>query len=162
MTTDEIDTIPFDTINGLQGLISISKDCADEFREAAARIHDDNLRERFVMIYRQRREFGLELRHIVSSLGEAPESSKDLAGELRLLWMELRAALTKGDEQAILRECERAEKAARDAYRDVLLDRDLPPEVRPIIERQEEAVRQSHEGIRRLCHGKDPLFVGSR
>lgn len=151
MTAEQVDTIPFDTINGLQQLISISKDSADEFQKAAACIHNDNLRERFVMISRQRREFAMELKHLVSSLGEVPETSKDLSGEIRLLWLELRAALSRGDEHAILHECERSEKAALHAYCDVLMDPDLPPHVRPCIEHQEDAVRHSREAIYRLA-----------
>ena len=154
MTTDT--TTSYDTVNCLQQLVSISRDSEDGFREASRDVRNQDLKELFTMIARQRGEFGTELKGIVSSLDEDPETSKDLGGEARLLWLELKAALSAGDEHTILFECERGEDAAVNAYRDVLKDYELPPDIRVVVEKQWEAVQKSHERIRHLRIVSDP------
>jgi uncharacterized protein (TIGR02284 family) len=154
MTTDT--TASYDTINCLQQLISISRDSEDGFREAARDVRNQDLKELFAMVAQQRGEFGAELKRIVSSLDEDPESSKDFGGEVRLLWLELKAALSAGDEHTILFECERGEEAAVNAYRDVLKDYTLSPDIRVVVERQWEAVQKSHERMRHLRIVSDP------
>jgi uncharacterized protein (TIGR02284 family) len=158
MTTDttELTAAPFDTINSLQQLISISKDSEDGFREASEGVRNADLKALFTMISTQRREFGAELKRMVSSLDEDPETSKDFAGEVRLLWLELTAAVTAGDEHTILFECERGEDAALNAYRDVLKKVDLAPEIRVPVEHQWEAIQKSHARIRHLRLVSDP------
>lgn len=154
MTTES--SIAYDTLNCLQQLISISRDSEDGFREASSDVRNADLKELFAMIATQRREFGAELKKIVASFDEDPESSKDFSGEVRLLWLELKAALTAGDEYTILFECERGEEAAVNAYRDVLKGYDLPGDIRVMVERQWEAVQKSYERIRHLRLVSDP------
>jgi uncharacterized protein (TIGR02284 family) len=154
--TTELTAAPFDTINSLQQLISISKDSEDGFREAADGVRNADLKELFSMVATQRREFGAELKRIVLSLDEDPETSKDFAGEVRLLWLELAAALSAGNEHTVLFECERGEDAALNAYREVLKNVDLAPEIRVVVEHQWEAVQKSHARIRHLRLVSDP------
>jgi uncharacterized protein (TIGR02284 family) len=53
------------------------------------------------------------------------------------------------DDHAILAECERGEDVAKSAYESAL-DKDLPVEVRTIVERQYRGVKENHDKIRDL------------
>jgi uncharacterized protein (TIGR02284 family) len=63
--------------------------------------------------------------------------------------MGLKAAVTGGDEAAILSECERGEDAAMSGYR-AAFNADVPASVRQIIERQFAEVKEAHNRIRSL------------
>jgi uncharacterized protein (TIGR02284 family) len=51
------------------------------------------------------------------------------------------------DEAAILEECERGEDAAKRSY-GAALKKDLPMDVRTIVERQYNGVKQNHDRVR--------------
>jgi uncharacterized protein (TIGR02284 family) len=53
------------------------------------------------------------------------------------------------DEAAVLAECERGEDVAKTAYEDAL-KKDLPADVRSMIEREYEGVKQHHDRVRQL------------
>jgi uncharacterized protein (TIGR02284 family) len=53
------------------------------------------------------------------------------------------------DEHAVLAECERGEDAAKSAYQ-AALEEDLPPDVKAIVQRQYEGVKENHDRIRDL------------
>jgi uncharacterized protein (TIGR02284 family) len=57
--------------------------------------------------------------------------------------------VTGKDDDAIISECERGEDSAVSNYRDAL-DKDLPANVRSIVERQFASVKQAHDRIRSL------------
>jgi len=149
-------TSPAESVVRLRQLISISEDCRDGYLEASASVRNKDLQELFAMISQQRREFAMELQRLVLSFHGEPDPGKDFPGLVRLFWLELKAAITAGDEHTILYECERSEEAAVNAYRSVLKDTNLPPDVRLTVERQWEAVQKSHERIRHLRIISDP------
>ena len=146
----------------LRQLISISEDCRDGYLEASESVRNKDLKDLFAMISQQRREFAMELQRLVLSFHGEPDPGKDFSGLVRLFWLELKAAITAGDEHTILYECERGEEAAVDAYRGVLKDTNLPPDVRLTVERQWEAVQKSHERIRHLRIVSDPAKQPTR
>jgi uncharacterized protein (TIGR02284 family) len=65
----------------------------------------------------------------------------------------LKSAITGKDELAILTECERGEDVAKAAYAKAL-KADLPPNVRSIVERQYQGVKQNHDRVRDLRNAR--------
>jgi uncharacterized protein (TIGR02284 family) len=64
--------------------------------------------------------------------------------------MDLKAALTKDEEHAVLVECERGEDAAVAEYREAIEHDELPFNVRQTIEQQYASVLASHDRVRDL------------
>jgi uncharacterized protein (TIGR02284 family) len=65
------------------------------------------------------------------------------------VWTNLKAAVTGGDDKAILIECERGEDAAKAAYQEALKS-DLPADVQTLVQRQYKGVMENHDLIKRL------------
>ena len=63
--------------------------------------------------------------------------------------MNIKSTITGMDEAAVLSECERGEDIAKRAYEDALA-KDLPADVRSMVERQYEGVKQHHDRVRQL------------
>ncbi|WP_205499691.1 ferritin-like domain-containing protein [Rufibacter psychrotolerans] len=113
--------------DGLEGYERAAKESTDTARQDAYR--------RFAQ---QRLAFANELNQIIQQHGGIPEFGTTGKGKLYRQWMDLKATLTGGNEEAILGSNIYGEEWAQKAYRDAL-DHELPAEVRGVILRQREA-----------------------
>lgn len=138
-----------DVISCLNGLIETCKDGEEGFREAAGGIERSDLKSLFAEFSLQRAQFAGVLQELVRSLGGDPESDGSFSGALHRGWIELKAALTSNDEQAILNECERGEDSAKSNYKDAL-EKNLPANVADIIQQQSQAILAAHNRIKAL------------
>jgi uncharacterized protein (TIGR02284 family) len=134
----------------LNSLIETCKDGQEGFRSAAENVKSTDFKELFSELSIQREQFAGELQHLVLGLGEEVETSGSFGGTLRRGWMDLKAAITGGDEHAILVECERGEDAAVAEYRDALEHDELPSNVRHVIQQQYMSVQAAHDRVRDL------------
>jgi len=90
-----------------------------------------------------------ELKAEVRRLGGDPDSRGTVAGALHRGWIDLKAAVTGKNEEAIVAECERGEEHAAHVYEDAL-QKDLPLDTRAIVERQYRGVVENLERVRAL------------
>jgi uncharacterized protein (TIGR02284 family) len=90
-----------------------------------------------------------ELKAEVRRLGGDPDSRGTIAGALHRGWIDLKAAVTGKNEEAIVMECERGEEHAAHVYEDAL-QKDLPIDTRAIVERQYRGVVENLERVRAL------------
>ena len=63
--------------------------------------------------------------------------------------MSVKEAFSKRDDKAILEECERGEDFAKAAYKKALA-KDLPADIRAVVERQYHGVIATHDRVRDL------------
>jgi uncharacterized protein (TIGR02284 family) len=64
-------------------------------------------------------------------------------------WIGLKELLTGKDDTAILNECERGEDVAKKSYKKAL-EKDLPPNIRAVVEKQYQGVLQNHDEVKIL------------
>ncbi|MFN0140412.1 MAG: ferritin-like domain-containing protein [Pyrinomonadaceae bacterium] len=143
-----------DTISTLNGLIEICKDGQQGFKEAAEGVENSQLKTTFYEFSQQRAEFAGVLQESVRRLGGDPETSSSVAGAMHRAWVDLKAALTGGSEEAILNECERGEDYAKDAYIKAC-DEPLPADIASIVKQQSQSVLAAHNRIRDLRNAAD-------
>ena len=139
-----------ETISVIDDLIQTLKDGQEGFARAAEGVKDSQLRSLFNEYSEQRSRFANALQNEVRGFGKTePESGSSAAGALHRGWINLKSALSGGDEHAILAECERGEDAAVEEYRKAL-DDDLPPGIYELISRQYTDIKAAHDRIRNL------------
>ena len=139
-----------ETISTINDLIETLKDGQEGFRQAAEAVEDPELKSLFNECSLERARFVGELQSEGVALGESkPEDSGSTAGALHRSWINLKGAIAKHDDHAILEECERGEDVALHHYRKAL-EKDLPPEVRSLVARQCAGVQRNHDQIRAL------------
>lgn len=136
----------------LNDLIETCKDGEQGFREAAEGVQSPTLKSLFQEYSAQRAQFAAELQQQVAQLGKTPETTGSAAGALHRGWIDLKSAITGKDDKAIVNECERGEDVAMDSYRKALA-KDIPSDLRSIIERQFQGVSSAHDRVRALKHG---------
>ncbi len=136
-------------VSKLNELIETCRDGERGFREAAEHLHDGRARELFGQYSRQREIFAGELAQEVRRLGGEPEKGGTTGGAAHRTWMDLKGAVTGNDDKALISEAERGEDVALRRYQDAL-NSDLPPGIRPTVQRQYTEVRQAHDQVRAL------------
>lgn len=133
----------------LNELIETSIDGEKGFLKAAEDAHDAELKSLFTQCAQRCRQGAAELQTQVRAQGARPESSGSAAGALHRGWISVRKALSSRDDKAILEECERGEDYAKAAYKKGL-GKDLPADIRAIVERQYQGVIANHARVRSL------------
>jgi uncharacterized protein (TIGR02284 family) len=146
---------PGELIATLNGLIEISKDGEQGFRTSADGVKSADLKTVFEEAARRCAQGARELQNKVRALGGDPELSGSTIGSVHRGWLNLKSAISGMDELAVLTECERGEDVAKAAYA-TALKAGLPPDIRSMIERQYEGVKQHHDRVRDLRNARRP------
>ncbi len=137
-------------ISTVNSLIETLKDGQEGFRQAADAVKDSELKSLFAEYSTQRSSFAGELQDQLRQIGDAePEDSSSVAGSLHRTWINLKAAVTSGDDHAILAECERGEDSAVSEYKKAM-SVDLPSPLRETVSRQSDKVKLAHDRVRDL------------
>lgn len=136
-------------IDTLNALIEVCRDGQYGYDKAKENIDNAMVRPLLERFSRRRGEFATELSAQVGNLGGVVEEGSTLMGSLHRGWIELKSALTSGDEASILDECVRGDKAAISAYENALNEQ-LTLEVRPILEAQLKELQESVERLETL------------
>ena len=137
-------------ISTINSLIETLKDGEEGFKQAAEAVKDSNLKSLFYEFSQQRARFATELQSQAMNLGETePEESSSTAGAMHRAWIDLKSAVTSGDDHAILAECERGEDSAVKEYEEAL-KADLPAPLDDIVSREYAEVKSAHDRIKGL------------
>ena len=152
----------------LEILIQTCRDGGIGFRDAAKAIHDPQLRGLLDRYAVRRMSFVGELQLEAKHQGMDMDAAGNLPGTLHKGWLNLNAAMTSGDEAAILLECEHAEDAAVEEYVKAM-QRDLAPSLLRLLGsqcNQIEEVREQIHKLRLTCQrqadGKEGLALESQ
>ncbi len=138
-------------ISTVNSLIETLKDGQRGFKEAADAVKDPQLKTLFNEYSLQRSRFAGELQSEAVRLGESkPEDSSSVTGAMHRAWIDLKSAVTSGDDHAILAECERGEDSAVKEYRDAMGKEELSSPIRQIVSRQYTEVQNAHDRVKQL------------
>lgn len=138
-----------DNIKALNYLIGTCIDGENGYREAADEATSSELKTRLLRLGQQRAQFRGELEQEVLRLGGDPKERGSAGAALHRTWLNVRDAVTGKDDEAILKESQRGEKAALDNYDDVL-SRDLPADLREIVARQQGQIQSAYSELETL------------
>jgi uncharacterized protein (TIGR02284 family) len=136
----------------LNDLIRINNDRIEGYQRAAneSKDSDVDLKAIFHEMADQSMKYVNELTAKVGSMGGDPAADTTMSGKVYRLWMDLRAAVTGKDRTNILSSCEFGEDVAQKAYTAALeSDASMSTEVRQLIMEQKEALKTSHDTIKK-------------
>src|SRR5438067_8514364 len=139
-----------EVISTINNLIETLKDGQEGFKQAAEGVKSPQLKSLFNECSQQRSRFATELQSQARSLGEPePETSSTATGALHRAWINLKSAVTRGDDHAILAECERGEDSAVEEYEKAMRE-NLSAPLREIVSRQYAQIKNAHDRIKNL------------
>jgi len=130
----------------LNDLLKINNDRIAGYEKAIAeaREHDISFKELFQNMISESEKFKAELAEEITRAGGVVEDETTTSGNIYRAWMDIKATFTDKDETTILDSCYFGEEAAQRAYDSALAaDSMLDPEVRSMVESQQQQLRSS-------------------
>lgn len=140
------------TVETLNSLIETTLDSANGYRHAA----DSADAPRFQTMFRERAEKRLaivrELQGEVRTFGGDPKDDQSLAGKAHNVFVDIKNALTAGDDKSVIDEVERGEDFIKDKYERALKAPDLAPSAQETVRRAYAQIKADHDEVSRLKH----------
>ena len=135
----------------LNDLIETCKDGEQGFKACAADLEESDVHIKALFLERAQgcTAAAAELQELVRVYGGVPAKSSTATGALHRHWLDIKSAVLGKNSEAVLNECERGEDVAVRSYRKAL-EKELPEDVRNVVERQYQGVLQNHDRIKSL------------
>src|SRR3954465_14737900 len=105
-----------EVVSVLNDLIETCKDGIEGFKTASESVNNPSAKALFASRLPNIERGMAELKAEVRRLGGDPDKSGTIAGAVHRGWINLKAAVTGHDEEAIIAECERGEEHAAHVY----------------------------------------------
>ncbi|EOR94826.1 hypothetical protein ADIARSV_2042 [Arcticibacter svalbardensis MN12-7] len=139
------------SIANLMHLLSICNDGKEGYKTAAEDVDSTELKTLFSMYSIQRAEFEMQLKKAIHQLGGNPDNETGgPIGTLHRVWMDIKTAFTKNDDEAILEACVTGEKSALEAYDKVITDPGIDAEIMTVLATQRTGVADCLKNIQIL------------
>lgn len=133
----------------LNDLIETSKDGERAFMRTAEDANHASVKQALLESADRCTRGARELQDLVLKLGGKPEGGGSVAGALHRGWLDVKSAVGSRADHAILADCEKGEDAAKKRFHEAL-EKDLPADVRAVVERLYHGVLQNHDRIRSM------------
>jgi len=137
-------------VNNLQELLEKNYDAEKGFKKALEDSDSHGLKEFLKMQAVQRNRFATELDKEIRDLNEEPKENGSAAGSLHRAWIDIKTAFTGKDDEAVLEECIRGEKASVEEYEEKLEKNNFPPKITQVLDRQLQEIRTTLTEVRSL------------
>ena len=142
-------------IRTLNGLIATTIDSVDGYRTSAQDVQNPRFAELFTARASERSSVAEQLRAEVKRLGGNPEDDGTILAAGHRAFVNLKAAVTGRDDQAIVNEVERGEDHIKAKYEEALKDDTLSPNSRSLVETAFGSVKAGHDEMSNLKHNLD-------
>lgn len=139
-------------ISKLNGLIATTIDSADGYAEAAKDSESSRFGALFTSRATERREVASRLQQEVTRLGGKAEDDGTILAGAHRVFLNLKAVVTGHDDKAIVNEVEAGEDHIKAKFEDALVDSELSPQVRGLIESCYASVKAGHDEMRDIKH----------
>ena len=143
-----------DQTRTLNTLTATLIDSVNGYRDAAENAESGRFQQIFRECADERSRMVEDLRSEVRRLGGNPEDDGSFMGKTHQRFLDLKAAITGRDEQAIVNEVERGEDYLKEKF-EAALNGNLADESRQVVERVYQSVRSGHDRMSQLKHGME-------
>jgi uncharacterized protein (TIGR02284 family) len=137
-------------LSTLNNLIRLNTDRIEGYETAREKTVDTELTSVFTLMISHSRNFKNELSDLVTAMGETPIKGTSTSGEMYQVWMDIKAAVTTKDRNAIISSCEFGEDIIIETYRTTLASSALDPHIRSVIQRECSIILQDREMLKSL------------
>ncbi|WP_204346501.1 ferritin-like domain-containing protein [Psychroserpens algicola] len=134
----------------LNNLLEKTYDAEKGFKKAAENIDHAALKSYFNNKAQERYNFGHELKSEIKAYNQDVDKGGSLTGKAHRAWMDVKSLFSSDNEESMLEEAIRGEKAAIDEYQDVLNETSLPSSTMSILVTQKNTIENGLSNIKTL------------
>ncbi|MCH3884240.1 ferritin-like domain-containing protein [Tenacibaculum aquimarinum] len=129
--------------NKLNELLEKNYDAEKGYLNSADNVDSSSLKIFFKRRASERSQFAKELRTEILSYGQIPEDNGSIKGVMHRNWMSLKSLFSGNNEEAILEEALRGEKASLNEYDEILKEQAFVSSTRKMLENQKQQIQSA-------------------
>lgn len=150
MNTTTLETnLTKENVGHLNDLIQINLDSEAGFRETRDLLNNPDYQRLFDETAQERSRQASELKGLVRSEGEDPETDRSLLGKAHQWWINVRDKVSDHSDYDVLAEAERGEDKILELYRETVKETNTP-DLNQFLERHLRQVKTRHDQVRNL------------
>ncbi|MFC0603125.1 ferritin-like domain-containing protein [Winogradskyella pulchriflava] len=134
--------------NKLNELLTKNYDAEKGYINAMKEVDNVNVKNFFKNRAEERSRFARQLRTEILTYGEIPEDSGSFKGTLHRNWMSLKATFSSNNEETILNEALRGEKASLEEYNELLSDNSFPSRLVDLLRKQRNSIEAAINSVK--------------
>ncbi len=141
-------------IDQLEEILEKNRDAEKGYKKAAENAENPSLKAFFIDKSRDRESFNAELkREMVVNYKEIDDDGS-FTGTMHRVWMDVKALFSADNDESMLEEAIRGEKASVEEYAEVLNNTDLPASIATILRQQKMKVQEDLAKVKGMEHFK--------
>lgn len=129
--------------NKLNDLLAKNYDAEAGYKLAKEKVENKKLKTFFDRQQEERYNFGHELKKEMKSFGQEPDKGTSVKGDMHRAWMNIKSTFSNDNEESILEEAIRGEKAAVEEYNEIINDTTLPPSTKSVLTKHRDSIKDS-------------------
>lgn len=137
-------------IDSLQELLEKNYDAEKGYKKTLDEADNPNLKEFLKQQAIMRNRFATEIHTALRALNAEPKEKGSTTADLHRAWIDLKTLFTKNDDEAVLEECLRGEKASLEEYEEKLNKTVFSPETKAMLEKHLQEIRNTVSQIQHL------------
>lgn len=134
----------------LNALLEKNYDAEKGYKKAADHTDHTALKNYFNRKAAERYDFGDQLKSEIRNFGEEADKGGSITATAHRAWMDVKAVFSSDNEESMLEEAIRGEKASIEEYDDVLNETTLPTSTRDLVLKQKNTISQELNTIKHL------------
>ncbi|MEP5255161.1 ferritin-like domain-containing protein [Winogradskyella rapida] len=134
----------------LNNLLEKNYDAEKGYKTAAENVNHSGLKNYFSRKAEQRRTFGHDLKTEIKSFGQDVDKGGSATGAVHRTWMDVKSWLSQDNEESMLEEAIRGEKASVDEYNEVLNETSLPGSTKSVLLAQKNHIESDLSEVKSL------------
>ncbi|WP_281777592.1 ferritin-like domain-containing protein [Croceibacter atlanticus] len=139
--------------NSIQEIIEKNNDSYKGYKQVADKANDSQLRSFFIQQATERKEFAGKLLNQLKIYNpdHNDNASGSAVGSLHRTWINVKTALSQDNDEALLEECLRGDKASIEDYEEFLNNnKEIPDNLRSTITQQVQDIKNTLDSVSRL------------
>lgn len=120
----------------LNSILEKTYDANKGYQKASEKTDNPYLKSFFDKKSAERHTFGQELKSEITNLGQKWDEDGSVTAAMHRTWMDVKSLFSANDDEAMLEEAIRGEKASVEEYKEVLSETSLPPSTTTLLTQQ--------------------------
>ena len=137
-------------VQSLQELLVKNYDAVTGFKKAMKEAKSKNLKEYLKIQAFRHHSYTNELDKVIRSLNETPFEEGSAAGKIHRVWMDVINSITGNNDEIILSECNRGQRASLKEYEEKLNKHKFPPVVLNMLKQQQQELEDTLDEVKAM------------
>lgn len=143
-------TVKEEIVDQLEEILEKNRDAEKGYAKAAENAKSRSLKSYFEKKSSERKKFNQELKSKMIASYDEIDDEGSFTGTIHRAWMDVKALFSGDNDEAMLEEAIKGDKAAVEEYDDILEEGNLPVDISQCISKQKMQIRNDLNKIRTL------------